>query len=300
MAAMKWLLDSDPSIRWQVMRDLLHEREDVIAAERTRVAREGWGAQLLDAQTADGYWATDPEERDTWLGTTYILVLLKDLGVDPADERVRRMIELLQERVTWWQLGDEPYFEGETEACVNGAVLAIGAYFGHPNDRLLERLLSEQKDDGGWNCETASHCSSFHPTICVLEGLLEYEHARGATPAVTHARNRAHEYLLERHMFRSKTTGEVIDRKWLRYSFPPTWRYDVLRGLDYLRKAGVRDERTAEAVELVRKRAHQNGRWPLNVAYRDLISFDMEPGVGKASRWNTLRALRVLQWFEAS
>ncbi len=208
-------------------------------------------------------------------------------------------IGFVRDRITWWQLDGRPYFDGETEPCINGRILAAGAYFGEASDRLVDRLLDEQLEDGGWNCEApSSKRSSFHTTICVLEGLLEYEKTRGATTAVTHARVRARDYLLERRMFRSLRSGEVIDRRWTRFSFPTTWHYDVLRGLDYLRSAGVEpDERVAEAVELVAKRRHQNGRWPLNGRHPDRVPFDMEAGVGKASRWNTLRALRVLDWY---
>jgi hypothetical protein len=140
--------------------------------------------------------------------------------------------------------------------------------------------------------------SSFHTTICVLEGLLEYEKANGASAAVTNARARAHEYLLERRMFRRLSTGKVIDPSWTRFCFPTTWHYDVLRGLDYLRGAGIeRDERVVEAIDLVLKRQHQNGRWPLHKPHADPIHLDMEGGQGKPSRWNTLRALRVLSWW---
>jgi hypothetical protein len=297
MAAMKWLLDSDPAVRWQVMRDLTDEPDDVVAAERARVASEGWGARLLDLQSPRGQWGRDDDEG--WMTTVEALVLLKDLGVDPAADRVRRAIGLVRDRITWWQLDGRPYFDGETEACINGRILAAGAYFGQASDRLLDLLLNEQLEDGGWNCQAPkSKRSSFHSTICVLEGLLEYQKVRGATAAVTRARLRAQEYLLERRMLRSLTSGEVIDRIWTRFSFPPTWHYDVLRGLDCLRSAGVEpDERVAEAVELVRKRQHQNGRWPLNVVHPQRVPIDMEAGVGKASRWNTLRALRVLDWY---
>ncbi len=296
-AVVKWLLEGDPSIRWQVMRDLAHEPDEVVAAERSRVAAEGWGARLLGLQAPGGQWGADDD--DGWMTTVYTLALLKDLGVDPADEKVRGAIGLVRDRITWWQLDGRPFFDGETEACINGRILAAGAYFGEASDRLVDRLLGEQLEDGGWNCESPpSKRSSFHSTICVLEGLLEYEKARGPTTAVTGARVRAEHYLLERRMLRSLTTGEVIDRNWTRFSFPTSWHYDVLRGLDYLRSAGVEpDERVDEAVANVEKRRHQNGRWPLNVRHPDRITFDMEAGVGKASRWNTLRALRVLDWY---
>lgn len=299
MAVMTWLLDSDPSIRWQVLRDLTDEPDEVVAAERSRVASEGWGARLLGLQVRGGHWGADDD--DGWMTTVCALALLKDLGVDPADEEVRRAIGLVRDRITWWQLDGRPYFEGETEACINGRILAAGAYFGAASDRLVDRLLDEQLEDGGWNCRAPpSKRSSFHSTICVLEGLLEYEKARGAMTEVTDARVRAQDYLLERRMLRSLTSGEVIDRGWTRFAFPTTWHYDVLRGLDYLRSAGVKpDGRVAEAVGLVEKRRHQNGRWPLNTLHRDRVPvpFDMEAGVGKASRWNTLRSLRVLDWY---
>jgi hypothetical protein len=298
-AVIQWLLDSDPSIRWQVMRDLTDEPAEAVAAERSRVASEGWGARLLDLQTADGHWSDDQDHG--WMTTTDVLALLKNLGVDPADERVRKAIGLVRDRIAWSQLDGRPFFDGETEACINGRILAAGAYFGAPNDCLLDRLLGEQLEDGGWNCEAPpSKRSSFHSTICVLEGLLEYEKARGPSTAVTDARTRGQDYLLERRMFRSLTSGEVIDRRWTRFTFPTVWSYDVLRGLDYLRSAGVEpDEQAAEAIELVKERRHQNGRWPMGALNPDRvrIPFEIEAEVGKASRWNTLRALRVLDWY---
>jgi hypothetical protein len=296
-AVVKWLLDSDPSLRWQVLRDLTEEPDQVVAAERSRVASEGWGAQLLGLQASGGQWGAADDEG--WMTTVSALALLKDLAPDPSDEKVRSAIGLVQERITWWQLDGRPFFDGETEACINGRILAAGAYFGEASDRLIDRLLDDQLEDGGWNCQAPpSKRSSFHSTICVLEGLLEYEKVRGAAVAVTHARAKAEDYLLERRMLRSLTTGEVIDNRWTRFAFPTVWRYDVLRGLDYLRSAGAKlDERAAEAIALVEKRRHQNGRWPLGSFHPDRISIDMEAGVGKASRWNTLRALRVLDWY---
>ncbi|HZG15592.1 MAG TPA: hypothetical protein VE710_11255 [Candidatus Bathyarchaeia archaeon] len=300
-SVVKWLLDSDPAIRWQVMRDITKEPDEIVTAERARVATEGWAARLLGLQGDEGHWGGDADVRN-WLSTTYTLVLLKDLGLEPSSEEARRSIGLVRDRITWWQLDDQPYFDGETEPCINGAILAAGAYFGEASDRLVDKLLSEQLEDGGWNCDAPkSRRSSFHSTICVLEGLLEYEKAKGATTAVTEARIRAQEYLLERGMFRALSSGKLIDRKWVRFSFPTTWHYDVLRGLDYLRSAGVEpDERVAEAIDLVAKKQHQNGRWPLQNPYSDQGHFEMEGPTGKASRWNTLRSLRVLDWYSAS
>jgi hypothetical protein len=234
--------------------------------------------------------------------TNDALALLRTFGAYPAGEKVRRAIDLVRDRITWWQLDGRPFFDGETEACINGRILAAGAYFGAASDKLVDRLLSEQLEDGGWNCEAPpSKRSSFHSTICVLEGLLEYEKTSSATAAVTGARARGEAYLLQRGMMKSLASGEVIDVRWTRFSFPPVWHYDVLRGLDYLRSAGARpDERVAEAVALVVQRRDDDGRWPLDGIHPDhtnRLSFDVETELGKASRWNTLRALRVLDWY---
>jgi hypothetical protein len=297
----QWLLDSDPSIRWQVMRDLTQEPAEVVAAERSRVASQGWGARLLDLQGPDGTWGDDIS-MPKWASNLDTLILLRDMGLDPTSERARTAVGLVRDQVTWGpEFGDAPFFEGEVEPCINGRTLALGSYFGETSDRLLNRLLGEQLEDGGWNCEAPpSRRSSFNTTICVLEGLLAYEKAKGATPVVTEARLRAQEYLLERRMFRSLSSGEAIDHDWTRFSFPPVWHYDVLWGLDYMRSAGVKpDERVAEAVDLVAKKQDPGGRWPLENPHLDRLVFDMEGEAGKPSRWNTLRALRVLDWYSA-
>src|SRR6266576_1943917 len=259
-AHIKWLLDSDPAIRWQVMRDHTSEAPNAIAAERSRVATEGWGAQLLSLQSPAGNWGGPKWD----LITLYSLVVLMDLGLDPASKEARRMID----------------------------------------------RVDEQLEDGGWNCEAwpflspkrpPSRRSSFHTTICVLEGLLEYERAGRKSAAVTKARKRGEDYLLERRMFRSLRTRKVIDKRWLRFSFPTFWHYDVLRGLDYLRNAGIKpDSHVRDAIEIVIERRHQNGRWPLNLLHPEHIPLQMETDVGSASRWNTLRALRILRWYNNS
>ena len=239
-AHIKWLLDSDPSIRWQVMRDLTGEAPGAIAAERSRVAIEGWGAQLLARQSPAGYWG-EPRKWD--LVTLNSLVVLKELGLDPASKQARKMIDRVDKRLVFKWHNNRPFFHGETEPCINGRILGIGSYFKEPNDTLANQLLGEQLEDGGWNCEAPkSRRSSFHTTICVLEGLLKYEWADRKSADVTKARKRAEKYLLDRSMFRSLRTGEVIDKRWLRFSFPTFWHYDVLRGLDYLRNAGIKPD----------------------------------------------------------
>ena len=304
-AHLKWLLDSDPAIRWQVMSDLTDAAPDAIAAERSRVATEGWGAKLLALQSPAGNWGRPEEDRGLLL-TLYTLVLLMELGLDPTSRQARKMMDRVEKRLVFNPLNNRPFLRGETEPCINGRILALGAYFKTPDHALARRLLSQQLEDGGWNCEAVepsakrppSRRSSFHTTICVLEGLLAYQRAGHKSPAVTKAGKRGESYLLERRMFRSLRTGKVIDERWLRFAFPTFWHYDVLRGLDYLRSAGVKpDRRVREAIEIVIERRHQNGRWPLNVVHAEHIPLQMEPGAGKASRWNTLRALRVLRWY---
>jgi hypothetical protein len=293
-----WLLDADPSIRWQVMRDLSDTPNEVISAERSRVASEGWGASLLDRQRPDGNWG-DAAARPLWWSNLYTLVWARDLGIEPTSTRVRAAIDLVRDNVTWGpEFGNSPFFEGEVEPCINGRVVALGAYFGVRSDRLIDRLLSEQLADGGWNCEAerGSVRSSFHTTICVLEGLLAFEAAFGAASALTDARERAQEYLLERRLMRRLSTGEMIDPTWTQLAFPPLWHYDVLRALDYLRDAGVKDARTEEALAIVGSRRQESGRWLLDLRHRDTLYEEFAGVVGEPSRWTTLRALRVLDW----
>jgi hypothetical protein len=308
----RWLLDSDPSVRWQVMRDLAGAPADEIAAERARVAVEGAGARLLAMQEADGRWGAAAWNRG-WNSTMHVLMLLRDMGLDPAGEPARRALEQVHD-VTWKGCGPQrcdhhTFFEGEIEPCINAQVAAVGAYFGQDVRGLVDRLLSEQLPDGGWNCEAAngSTHSSFNTTICVLEALLEYERACGGDAAVSAARLRGQEYLLERRLFRRKTTGEAIERdrkggtSWMRFAFPTWWHYDVLRGLDYLRSAGVApDERVSEAVERVASKRDGEGKWPLETQYPGVMPVEMDGGEGRPSRWNTLRALRVLHWYSGA
>jgi hypothetical protein len=292
------------------MRDLAGAGPGAIAAERSRVATEGWGAQLLALQSPAGDWGAGPRgwradlPRDDrgMLITLYALVVLMDFGLDPASKQARKMIDRVDKRLVFKRLNNRPFLHGETEPCINGRILAVGSYFKEPNDALAKQLLGEQLEDGGWNCEAPkSRRSSFHSTICVLEGLLAYERAGRKSAAVTKARKRAENYLLERRMFRFLRTGEVINKRWLRFSFPPFWHYDVLRGLDYLRNAGLKpDSRVLDAIVIVMQRRHQNGRWPLNLLHPEYIPLQMETEVGRASRWNTLRALRVLRWYSNS
>jgi hypothetical protein len=317
-----WLMDSDPAIRWQVMRDLTDAPDEDVAAERARVATEGWGARLLALQRQDGHWdkstparltsaeainwwkSLPPQRQGTlfpeWTSTAWSLMLLRAFGLDPAGAEARQAVRRVREHVAWEHDG-EPFFAGEVEPCINGKVVAMGAYFGEDVEAIVDRLLGEQMSDGGWNCEqeNGSTRGSFHSTIDVLDGLLEYERATGGSPEVSAARHRGQEYLLERRLLRRLSTGEVIDPAFTQFSYPTYWHYDVLRGLDYLRAAGADPEaRVTEAIDLVRSKRDADGRWPLENPHPGRLHFAMDEGEGRPSRWNTLRAMRVLRWYE--
>ncbi|HUG49159.1 MAG TPA: hypothetical protein VMP67_12190 [Candidatus Limnocylindria bacterium] len=297
MTVVDWLLDSDPAIRWQVMRDLADAPAQEVATERARVAKEGWGARLLALQGPDGQWAGG-SLFPKMLATTSSLMLLRDFGLDPESEEARQAVARVRQNSRWDHAG-QAYFEGEVEPCINGRAVTIGAYFGQDVQGIVERLLTEQMADGGWNCEqeNGSVRGSFHSTINVLEGLLEYERAVGGTAEISEARRRGEEYLLERRMLRRLSTGGVIDADWTRFSFPTDYYYDVLRGLEYLRATGAQpDARTTEAIDLVESKRDADGRWPLENPHPGELHFALDEGEGKPSRWNTLRALRVLRW----
>lgn len=299
MDTIEWLLDSDPAISWQAMRDLTDASPAAIAANRARVAQEGIGAEILACQGSDGPWhrAGDPD----WLPTLFTLLHLRATGVDPNDTAVESAITRLEAGYQWdEEFRDKPFktfFEGEVEPCINGGVLALGAYFKRPTESLARRLVSEQLEDGGWNCEAPqSTRSSFHTTICVLEGLLEYERTVGSTPEITSARLRGEEYLLKRALFRRLSSGEVANPAFLKFAFPTRYHYDVLRALDYFRDAGLPpDRRFADAMHLVESKRQPNGRWLLDDAHDEALSLPFDKSVGQPSRWNTLRALRVLR-----
>ena len=305
MKVVEWLLDSDPAIRWQVMKDVMGEPAEVVNAERARVATEGWGAQLLASRDPDGQWAGGaffPSKPPTtpgqpWTATFFVLVDLKDLGLDPDSPQARETVTLVRENSRWDHAGQR-FFDGEVEPCINGRTVGLGAYFGEEVTGIVDRLLAGQMDDGGWNCEqeNGSTRGSFHTTINVLEGLLDYETAHGAAPAVTVARRGGEAYLLERQLFRQLSTGEVIHPDWALFAFPTRWHYDLLRGLDYFRSSGIEpDERVQEAIGIVEEKRDFEGKWPLDKTHRGDVHFHMEEE-SQPSRWNTLRAMRVLKW----
>jgi len=309
-----WLLDSDPSIRWQVMRDLLDAPEVEWTAERTKVETEGWGARLLSHEDEDGQWAGgafapagfDFAEWEAvgqpFTATAFSLAQLREFGLDPSSDSARRAVELIGVNSRWDHDG-QPYWEGEVEECINGRTVADGAYFGVDVAPLAARLTGERLDDGGWNCERANGSvrSSFDSTINVLEGLLEYEKATGGTPDSREARKSGEEYLLKRKLFRRLGDGQPADEEYLTFLHPNRWRYDILRALDYFRSAAEfsgadPDPRLAETVEIVRSRRREDGTWSLDRTWPGRVWFDVDDGVGNPSRWVTLRAMRVLRW----
>ncbi len=299
-----WLLAGDPSIRWQVMRDLLGEPPEVYEKERARIASEGWGAQLLVHQDADGRWGKGVYG-PKWTSTTYTLLLLRHLGLPPDHPQAHRGCAHFFFRgmetdggINWFKSMHS------SETCVNGMILALLAYFRFPDERIhsvAEFLLREQMPDGGWNCERihgATH-ASFHTTISVLEGLAEYAKAcPPSAPAVNQAAAKAHEFLLVHRLYRSHRTGQVVAPALTGMRFPPRWRYDFIRALDYFQSVNAaRDERMGDALKLLYQKQKANGCWVVNSPWTGRTYFEIEPA-GKPSRWNTLRALRVLKWWE--
>ncbi|MGH7725699.1 MAG: hypothetical protein ACREOU_09740 [Candidatus Eiseniibacteriota bacterium] len=311
MTVLDWLLDSDPAIRWQVLRDLVHAPEEEVAAERARVATEGWGARLLALQGEDGQWAggacfpaegwrRDEKPGQPWISTLPTLQLLHEFGIDPAADPVRRAVAQVRDYCRWEHAG-QPFFSGEVEPCINGRTVTLGIYFDQIVEGVVARLLGEQLEYGGWNCEVenGSIRSSFATTINVLEGLWAHERSTGGSAESIAARRRGEEYLLERKLFRRKMTGGVVNPAWLQFSFPVRWHYDVLRALDYFRSVGsAPDARMDEAIERLRSRQQPDGVWLLENTHPGRVHFALEDGDGRPSRWNTLRALRVLSWYD--
>ena len=308
-----YLLAGDPALRFQTLRDLTDAPADVVAAERARIATEGWGARFLAEQAEDGRWDAgtyrpgwvddDRPFFDAWTATHFSLQSLMELGVDPADPAVVTAIARVRENVRWEHEG-QPYFDGEVEPCINGVALAVAAYFGQDAGEIVQSLLASRLPDGGWNCwaEDGASVSSFHSTICAVEGLWAWEGATGGSDAVTAARLAGEEYLLERSLLRRRSDGAIIDPRFAMASYPTRWYYDVLRGLDHFRQTRTPDDpRFAEAIDLIRSARLPTGRWKIENAHQGPRLFRYEGEFeGFPSRWVTLRALRVLKWADAA
>jgi len=309
-AVYQWLAAGDPAVRWQVLRDLEDAGERTVRREQRRVAKEGWGARLLALQEPDGRWGGgiyNPK----WTSTTYTTVLLRSYGLPPRHPQALRACSQLLD-TGFWQDGGINFYSRRrqrSETCISSMVLAVLCWFQSDDSRvdsLAEHVAAQQMADGGWNCcampgyGAATH-GSFHTTISALEALLEYERFRPArSQEVGRAQERGREFLLKHRLFRSHHTGKVVNSAMTRFAFPPRWHYDVLRGLDYFRDAGApRDERLSDAIALVEGRRKVDGRWVLQNRYPGKTFFEMEEP-NEPSRWNTLRALRVLRWWASS
>jgi hypothetical protein len=307
----RWLLDGDPAIRWQTLRDLVGAPEGTVERERKKVAGDGWGAQLLAKQNPEGRWA-DGRSWDgglynpKWISTTYTMMLLRDFGLPTNNRQARKACTLLLDEGLQRDGGINYGWRGRSETCITGMVLSILSHFQYDDDRVdtvADHLLQQQMADGGWNCRRdhgATH-SSVHTTISALEGLRLYELNRGRkVRAIQAAQRRAREFLLVHRLFRSHRTGEIIKPIFIRFSYPPRWHYDILRALDYFQAVNApRDPRLADAIGIVESSRHEDGRWPLQNSYKGKTYFELER-LGAPSRWNTLRALRVLKWWEKS
>jgi len=297
---LEWLLQGDVAIQYQVRRDLLDEEDRVL---RARIEREGWGAEFLARRHPEGHWGRGFYQ-PKWISSHYTLLDLKALQLPASHAAVHESIALIADQQKSADGGINPAVTiPESDVCVNGMFLNYACYFGV--DRLSLRsvvdfVIDQRMPDGGFNCNKnrfgARH-SSMHSTLSVLEGIFEYErsgyHYRMGELQDVGAAGR--EFLLTHELFVSDRTGEVIDPKFLKLSFPGRWHYDILRALDYFQDAGSAwDERMLKALEVLLAKRRSDGRWPLQARHPGQTHFEMEKP-GQPSRWNTLRALRVLR-----
>jgi hypothetical protein len=302
-----WLMAGDPAIRWQTLRDLLDAPAREWRDEQQHTLEIGWGARLLALQDPNGGWGGGIYS-PKWISATYTLLLLRSIGIPPDCEAARRGARLVLDQLLGATCDTE--FSRRLAACdrcIVGMILQLAVYFGVADtriDAMVDNLLSEIMPDGGWNCRRLRrpqpHHSSFHTTFNVLDGLREYiELSDGVRRGDALAAERsALELMLQHRLFKSDKTGEIIDKKFVMFSFPYRWHYDLLRGLEYFARAGaLRDSRAQDAIDLLRGRERIDGRWPVQQKYAGKVFFDMEQ-TGGPSRWNTLRALRVLRWWD--
>ena len=301
-----WLMEGDPAVRWQVKRDLLDAKPAAYAAERANVAEQGWGKQLLGRQSKDGTWAGGIYS-PKFTSTHYTLLTLRRIGVAPKHPQALKACAVVLDSDLLPNLG--PGFRerrgAHADLCIVGMVLSMVAHFQHDDPRvhrIAESLVEAQMEDGGWNCRSwrGDTHASFHTTCSVLEGLLEYQQVEAtSTLPLAKAQAAGREFLLRHRLYKSHRTGEVVNERMTRFPFPPQWQYDFLKALDYFQAAGApHDERAADAIELLLSRQDSEGRWPQYRGPAGAYFFQMEP-VGKPSRWNTLRALRVLKWWHS-
>jgi hypothetical protein len=301
-----WLLAGDPAIRWQTMRDLLDAPAKVWQTERKRTLTEGWGARLLARQDADGRWGGGLYS-PKWISTTYTLLLLRDIGIPQDCAAAQHGARLAVDGLLGEQRDDD--FAQRLVAldrCIVGMLLAISVYFRVTDvrtDAIVDNLLDELMPDGAWNCRRHTRArpthSSFHTTLNVLDGLREYLDSgrRRAADKVRADEKSALELLLQHRLFRSDKTGEVIRPEFAEGAFPHRWHYDYMRALAYFARANApRDRRLEESIALLKSRRNRDGRWSAGKQYSGRVFFRFEPP--GPSRWNTLRALRILRWWD--
>ena len=301
-ATVEWLLAGDAAIRWQTKRDLLDAPTVEIAAERDLVSTSGWGKQLLDRQDLDGTWANGlygPK----WTSTTYTLLLLRHCGLRPRHPAALRGVERLWDGARYFDGGLTAAISIDApEACIVSMYTALARFFGYDDPRVDDAthwLLDNQLDDGGWNCRTVrfgDRHSSFHTTISALEALAEIATSETHRPDIAAALARGREFFLNHRLYRSHRHGAVVHPAFTQLSFPPRWHYDVLRGLDHFASVNAPwDKRYLDALAVLADRQRKDGTWPVQHKHTGKVWFDMET-TGSPSRWNTLRALRVLRW----
>ena len=300
-----WLLEGDVSIQYQVYRDLLAaEKPDL----RDRIASEGWGAQFLSFRHKEGHWG-QRFYQPKWISTHYTILDLKNLAIPPTNSEIRQSISQVIRDLKGPDGGILPIgVNKKSDVCINGMLLNYAAYFRTKESVLqsiVDFLLTEHMKDGGFNCNSNSKGavhSSMHTTISVIEGILEYA-KNGYTyrlEALQEAEYKSREFLLQHRLFRSDRTGNIIDKKMLMLSYPSRWRYDILRALDYFQFAGVNyDPRMQDAFDILLKKRRKDNTWPVQAKHPGQTHFDMEK-TGGPSRWNTLRALRVLNHFSVT
>ena len=297
-----WLLEGDVSIQYQVHRDLLATEKPHL---RDRIATEGWGAQFLSLRKKEGHWG-QRFYQPKWISTHYTILDLKNLAISQNNKEIRQSISQVIQNLKGPDGGIFPIgAEKKSDVCVNGMFLNYAAYFKTEEDNLksiVDFLLSEHMKDGGFNCDSngkgAIH-SSVHSTISVLEGILEYAKNgyRYRLQELQQAADKSKTFLLQHRLFRSDRTGNIIDKKMLMLSFPSRWKYDILRALDYFQFAGITyDPRMQDALDILMKKRRKDNKWPVQAKHPGQTHFDMEK-TGGPSRWNTLRAMRVLKHF---
>ncbi|HLP15689.1 MAG TPA: hypothetical protein VK470_05490 [Bacteroidota bacterium] len=297
-----WLLDGDVAIQYQVYRDLLHSDKRRL---QDRIAREGWGARFLSFRHDDGHWGGGFYVHK-WISTHYTLLDLKNLSIAPRQKDIRSTIQKIAREQKGSDGGINPS-RGSTKSdvCVCGMFLNYASYFGADEDGLrsvVDFILSQHMADGGFNCRSnytgATH-SSLHTTLSVIEGIREYA-CNGYTYRLADlkkAEEASRQFILLHRLFRSHRTGEIINKNFLMLSHPSRWKYDILRALEYFYFSGVKyDERMADALNVLVKKQRSDLKWPLQAKHSGRTHFDMER-TGEASRWNTLRAMRVLEHF---